>query len=216
MDNRITTRADVLWNGTHLFALMYKDSNASPSKLYKYRYDAGTTTYTLLPGFPVTLPLQGDPTSAKTAVLAQDSTGTLWVTYHTNDVGATTGKIHVIWSTSADQTVWNTTGLVLQEPVSPGDVANIVAFDHKIGVLWSNQAVAGTNFGFRVHVDGDPETTWQPVEIVAQGSGIANAHLSLAVTETQAPQPLCAHPRQWDLARADAHHAQWHTTHGGV
>jgi hypothetical protein len=65
VDSRITTRADVFWNGTHLFALMYKDSNASPSKLYKYRYDAGTQTYTWLPDFPVTLPLQGTPPRPK-------------------------------------------------------------------------------------------------------------------------------------------------------
>jgi hypothetical protein len=57
------------------------------------------------------------------------------MTYETRDVGASYGKIYVIWSTSADQTVWDITGLVLQEPVSTGDVANIVAFDHKVGIL---------------------------------------------------------------------------------
>jgi hypothetical protein len=79
----------------------------------KYSYNTDTKTYTRLPSFLVTLPLQGDPTSAETATLTKDSTGTLWMTYVTMDVGDTAGKIYGIWSTSADQTVWDTIGLVL-------------------------------------------------------------------------------------------------------
>jgi hypothetical protein len=89
----------------------------------------------------------------------------------------------VLWTTTPDHKTWNTTGFVIFEPVDGDDIAAVVAFANRIGVMWSNQL--SQNFSFRIHLDGDPETTWQPVEIVAQGNKIADDHLNLAVTEAQ-------------------------------
>jgi hypothetical protein len=171
VDTSISARADVLWTDPFLFVLLYKGSTVS---LSKYSYDAPTQTYTRLPGFPVSLPLAS---GSESATIAQDSTGKLWIVY---DPG---NKIRVMWSTTSDHTGWNTTGMVLYEPVDSDDLADIVAFNNRIGVMWSNQSA--DNFGFRIHVDGQPETTWGPVEVVEQGGSIADDHVNLAVTDAQ-------------------------------
>jgi hypothetical protein len=49
--------------------------------------------------------------------------------------------------------------------------------------MWSNQVL--DNFGFRVHIDGQPETSWGSVETVSQGGRIADDHIHLTVTPAQ-------------------------------
>jgi hypothetical protein len=172
VDTSIGARADVLWNGTNLFVLMY---SGSTGRLSKYSYNASTKTYSRLPGFPVPLSLAS---GSESAVMEQDSTGKLWIAY---DPGT---QIRVIWSTNAEHTSWNTTGMVLAT-IDSDDIAAIVAFDNRIGVMWSNQRSDSDNFGFRIHVDGASETTWGPVEIVDQGGQIADDHINFAVTPAQ-------------------------------
>jgi hypothetical protein len=165
-------RADVLWNGANLFVLMYKSATV---RLSKYSYNNVTKTYTRLSGFPVTMSLVS---GAESAVIEQDSTGKLWLAYEGGN------QIHVLWSTNLAHTSWNTAGMVLAS-VDDDDIAAIVAFNNRIGVMWSNQRTDSDNFGFRVHVDGASETTWEPVEIVDQGGDIADDHINLAVTPAQ-------------------------------
>ena len=102
VDTHITTRTDILWNGTYLFALAYQDANSLPTRLYKYSYNTDSHTYTLLPGFPVALRPKGNPGSDQTAATAQNSTDKLRAPNEANDMGATTGKSRVTRSTSAD------------------------------------------------------------------------------------------------------------------
>lgn len=102
VDEHITRQADVLWNGTYLFALTYKDANSFPTRLYKYRYNTASRTYTLLSGFPVALRLHGDPGSAQPVAMSQDSMGRLRIAYETTEAGETTGKRRVIWATVAE------------------------------------------------------------------------------------------------------------------
>jgi hypothetical protein len=101
VDDHITRQADVLWNGTYLFALTYKDANSFPAKLYKYHYNAASRTYTLLSGFPVALRLPGDPGSAQPVAMSQDRMGRLRIAYETTEAGETSGRRRVIWATVA-------------------------------------------------------------------------------------------------------------------
>jgi hypothetical protein len=71
VDASPSARADVLWNGTHLFVLMYKGTTASFSK---YTYNAGTQTYTRILHVP-TITLSGG--TSESATIDQDSTGRL-------------------------------------------------------------------------------------------------------------------------------------------
>jgi hypothetical protein len=77
--------------------------------------------------------------------------------------------VHVIWSTSLDHTIWNTSGIVLAADVADvtPEAATIMSFGgNKIGVVWSNQALG--EIAFRFHRDGDPEASWSPKEIVGR------------------------------------------------
>src|SRR5690606_34815436 len=60
---------------------------------------------------------------------------------------------------------------------SSDDISSIVAFQGKIGVMWSNQNT--DKFYFAIHNDNDDDMTWQTEEVAAQGNGIADDHISL-------------------------------------
>jgi hypothetical protein len=157
--------ADVKWNGTDLFILVYA---ASPS-LFKYSYDAELRIWILAPGFPVMLPR---PSGAETMVLEQDSTGRLWVT------AEGLGAIYVYWSTSADHRAWSPSGVILRSGVNIDDISSLIAFGgDRIGVFWSDQN--RDEFGFRVHRDVDDPAVWGDVEIADTGFGFADDHLNL-------------------------------------
>jgi hypothetical protein len=163
---------DTLWNGTHLFILVYQ--SGSLARLYKYTYAAASATYSLVAGFPVDLPLAG---LASAIAFHQDTTGKLWATY-------TSGRnVHVIWSTSLDHTTWNASGILLAADVADvtTEASTLVPFGgNKIGVVWSNQALG--EIAFRFHRDGDPAASWSPKEIVdcCEGlAGVADDHLTL-------------------------------------
>ena len=101
---------------------------------------------------PVSIPMLS---GSETIVIDKDSTGRLWATYEAGQ------KIGVVYSTSADHTMWVTTPVVLSGTVEVDDISTIVAFGgDKIGVLWSDQR--GQQVSFRVHLDSDPPATWQP------------------------------------------------------
>jgi hypothetical protein len=183
VDTRPETKADVLWDGSHLYVASGGGSDPSgqgtrkalDAVLYRYSYNATTKTYSKDFG-PVTIRTGG----AETIVLDKDSTGKLWVTYTQNS------KVYVNYSRTSDAD-WNTTALLLNVSgtnpnVSPDDISTLVAFDGKIGVLWSNQN-DGT-FYFAYHADGTAAAIGAtPVNwtgrIVYRQSNAADDHLNI-------------------------------------
>ncbi|HEY3217363.1 MAG TPA: T9SS type A sorting domain-containing protein [Candidatus Eisenbacteria bacterium] len=158
--------ADVKWNGTELYVLVY----ASTPRLYQYSYNGTNRSWVLASGFPVTVP---NPSGSETMVLEQDSSGRLWVTAEGG------GNVNVYYTTSADHRTWSSTPIVLRTGLNSDDITSIVAFGgNKVGVFWSDQN--RDEFGFRVHLDTDPVATWGPVEIADSGSGHADDHVNLA------------------------------------
>jgi hypothetical protein len=176
--NFVAGGPDTLWNGRELFILVFQSGTLA--KLYKYTHPSATS-WTLVSGFPVNLPLAPSslPTTgfATAIALQQDSTGRLWAVYPAGR------DVHVIWSTSADHRTWDTTGLILASGIDEltNEAVTITHFDgNKIGVVWSNQALG--EIGFRFHRDADPVTSWSPKELIdcCQGrGGVADDHLSL-------------------------------------
>jgi len=177
---------DCLWNGTNLFILIQESTVLA--RLYKYTYSPGTQNYALIQGFPVSLPLTGAGTNSSGKIGAmsfdQDSTGKLWAAYASGIGGD--GKIHVIWSTSADHMTWQTIPFILASGISTStqETAPIIHFGgNKIGVAWSNQVALEDAFSY--HVDGDPETVWSPKEVIDAGlgplelGGVAENHMSI-------------------------------------
>jgi type II secretory pathway pseudopilin PulG len=153
VEKRSSARSDVLWDGSRLYvasAPSNTQSSNQAAQLRRFSYDKATKSYTLDAGFPATV--ASNPLEA--IVLDKDTTGKLWVTYTQGS------KVYVNRSLTSDSS-WGTPFVlpVNGTTVDPDDISAVVAFDSKIGVMWSNQ-IDGT-FYFATHNDGDPDNAWQ-------------------------------------------------------
>jgi type II secretory pathway pseudopilin PulG len=149
IDERNTSKADTLWDGTHLYVVSAGTNTTNSShgaRVLRYSYNPATEKYTLDQGFPVTI----TSTGLETIVLDRDTTGKLWVTYEQNQ------QIYVNRSLNDDRT-WGTPFVlpVNGTSVAPDDISSVVAFDSQVGVMWSNQTDDAMYFA--THKDGDPD-----------------------------------------------------------
>ncbi len=178
---RTETKSDCLWDGTHLYVV---SGGASASALlYRYSYNPSTKTYSLDTNFPVTVRTGG----AEAMVLDKDSTGRLWITYTQSN------KVWVNRSTTADH-VW-TPAAAFNPPSAPSesnnatvdqdDISTLVAFDDKIGVLWSKHSTSVTTdpnaaFYFSYREDGAADTigAWQTKKIYS-GPNMSDDHMNI-------------------------------------
>jgi hypothetical protein len=183
LDTRPQTKADCLWDGTHLYVVSggydLNSPNAYSAQLYRYSYNAQTNQYSLDFG-PVLVRNGG----AEAIVLDKDTTGRLWVTYTQNL------KVYVNHSRTSD-TDWNPNAATTipgapttATSVSQDDISSLVAFDGKIGVLWSNESPgqfsgsSDTAFYFAYHADGTADTSWVTAPIYRQPNA-ADDHINI-------------------------------------
>ena len=182
IDERSKSSADTLWDGSNLYVLTtFSDQSFSCTpptsgdvtmRMMRYSYDSGAKTYTLDSGFPVTIA----NAAVQGAGMAKDSTGMIWVTW--GYPTASHGNVFVTHSTS--DTAHYVTPFVL--PLSGvttmecPDYSNVVAYDGKIGVMWSNQTESDLYFG--IHVDGALDTDWTRSTALS-GTGWADNHVNV-------------------------------------
>ena len=170
IDERNSSKADVLWDGSHLYVATAGPTSASShsGRVLRYSYDASTKKYSLDPGFPVIVTSGG----METIVLDKDTTGRLWVSYTQNN------QVYVNHSMGDDQS-WGTPFVlpVRGTTVSADDISGVVAFDSQIGVMWSNQVDDAMYFA--THTDGDPDNVWQESRTAIQGPKTVDDHISL-------------------------------------
>jgi hypothetical protein len=181
LDDRAGTRADVLWDGTHLYVASHVFSTCGcstsasgfPSRLYRYSYNSAAKTYSLDTGFPV----QINNTQTETLVIDKDSTGTLWATW------AQDGNVMISHTVGGNDQTWITTPYILPGATGQAtglnldDISTLVAFGgNKIGVFWSNQVTS--SFYFAYHVDGQADTAWT-TQTAASSPGFADDHINL-------------------------------------
>jgi hypothetical protein len=182
IDERSKSSADTMWDGSKLYVLTsYSDQSFSCSppttgditmRMMRYSYDSGAKTYTLDAGFPVTIA----NAAVQGAGMAKDSTGMIWVTW--GYPTASHGNVFISHSTTdtahyVAPYVLPLSGVTTME--CP-DYSNIVAYDGKIGVMWSNQTESDLYFG--IHVDGDADTTWTRSTALS-GTGWADNHVNV-------------------------------------
>jgi PKD repeat protein len=177
VDERDQSRSDTLWDGTHLYVASHIWSNGSAvgdgARLYRYSYDASTDRYSLNSGFPVYI----NNLRSETVVIDKDSTGKLWAAW------TAFGEVQVA-ATQGDDRTW---GAPFALPVAGAsgldsdDLASVVAFDgDSIGVMWGTQTDPA--YRFAVHQDGQPDTTWGPMEPAVMGPNAADDHINLKTT----------------------------------
>ena len=175
VDERNQSRADALWDGTHLYVAShwFVNNGGSPgtgqeARLYRYSYDDAGDSYTLDPGFPV----QISDSRSEALVLEKDSTGKLWATWVRDSQ---------VWvnRTLGDDASWGTP-FVLPLPQAAGlyfdDIASIVALPGKVGVMWSHQI--DDAFYWAEHVDGQPDDAWT-LQTALAAPDMADDHINL-------------------------------------
>src|SRR4051794_37602279 len=160
------------------------DVAAGSARLLRFSYDPLSRTYSLDPGFPVTV----HDGSSESVTLAKDSTGELWVTW-TQLAPDNSNQVYVNHSVGND-TTWGTPFVLPTSAASAhyDDISAIVAFQgDKVGVMWSNQLTR--RFYMAVHKDGAADGSWQTE--VAYGGGVggcstgcANDHVNLKQLST--------------------------------
>jgi PKD repeat protein len=178
IDTRANTHADVLWDGSKLYVASHEfvnDGEAAvsgpPSYLFRFSYDAGAMTYSLDAGFPVVV----NTMKTETLVIDKDSTGKLWATWQQGN------RIYVNRTLDDDRT-WGTPFVlpVAGTSVTVDDNSAVVAFGgNKLGVMWSNQTSSSSAMYFAVHVDGQPDSTWEASRTAIQGPDSADDHMNL-------------------------------------
>jgi hypothetical protein len=181
VDERNSSKADALWDGTHLYVLSAGPNSANSAhsaRLSRYSYEAATHSYALDPGFPLTITNGG----MKAIVLEKDTTGKLWVTYTQQN------KVYLNRSLGDDWS-WGVPFVppVKGTSVTPDDLSALVAYDArtaapKIGLMWSNQADDAMYFA--THTDGEPDQAWQESRAAIQGLKLADDHINLKAPQT--------------------------------
>ncbi len=163
IDDRQDSRADVLWDGQHLYVVshIFAKNAGAPAppgqrgELYRYSYDSGSESYTLDSGFP----LEVTGGESETLVLDKDASGQLWVTY------VESGKVMVNHSINGDDTTWGTPFVLpVGSPanVASDDISSIITYTNHVGIMWSNQS-SGRLMYFAVHPVGTPDSVWTQV-----------------------------------------------------
>lgn len=175
IDERNSSEADVLWDGTHLYVASASDAAGVPEiRLYRLSYNGSTQTYGVDSGFPVTVGTAG-PVEA--VVLAKDTTGRLWMTYTRED--PTDRNVYVARSDSSDA-AWNAPfplPLAQAQNIDPDDISSIVSFEDKVGVMWSNQT--DDKIYFATHADGASDSAWTPAQAAFDGPFSSDDHVNL-------------------------------------
>jgi hypothetical protein len=117
------------------------------------------------------------------ASIVKDGEGRLWVGYAnglvtavtwSDDGGASWAEMHDLARTSGD---------------APAEVADLVAYDDRVGILWSDQAT--NSFRFASHADGDDPTAWAR-ETALSGAAVADNHIDLVRIPGESSDTLAA------------------------
>jgi PKD repeat protein len=191
-DDRANTSSDTLFDSatnklyvaTHVVSASSSTSpvtskSNNPSRLYRYSYSNGT--FTRDANFPATI----SNNSTESLTIDRDSTGTLWATWTQVSGSSTAGFTNTLFvnSTSGGDTGWGApfTPTVSNVPAtavkpSPDDIATLVSYAGKIGLLWSNQKDSAIYWA--VHTDSAARTSWAG-GTASSGTSRADDHVNI-------------------------------------
>lgn len=192
IDNRPNTKADALWDGTKLYVASHvaiesdgeeTATDINWARLYRFSYDAAQQKYTLDAGFPSNI----NRDRTETLVLAKGASGRLWATYVSRGTTANPNRDYRVFvNSSADGATWGTAFVpVLNGDSTPihvkrGDIAAVVAFEDKIGVMWNNTLDNDNHtlhFAYRAETNSSATDPWTVQSIVVPGG--ADDHISI-------------------------------------
>ncbi|QYG92235.1 hypothetical protein HC251_07155 [Iamia sp. SCSIO 61187] len=180
LDPRPNSRADVLWDGSHLYVASHVFTDGSPragrpSQLHRFSYDDAQDTWRPDPGFPEVI----NDVATETLVIDKDATGRLWATWVQDGTVLVTSTTNVDRGWAAPSAVPGATGL------DSDDISSLVAFTSptgpRVGVMWSDQNSETVRFTSRLALD--PVGLWSPTEIAFSGPRAADDHISMRAVQ---------------------------------
>ena len=176
LDTRPDSRADTLWDGTHLYVASHRYNTSFPTPtgttsrafLYRYSYNSATDTYSLDSGFPTLI----NQARTETLVIDKDSAGTLWATWKQDT------NIYVAHS-SVGGTSWAPAFILPgSSAVTADDISSVLTFgSNKVGIMWSSEV--DEKMRFSVHIDGSADSAWSAPEVAYAGIEAADDHINL-------------------------------------
>ncbi len=185
VDDRSQSLADALWDGQKLYIASHvysggsqtsgNASAANSARLYRYSYNAVTDAYSLdAPPGGVLI----NSAICEALVIDKDSRGRLWATW------TQSSKVYLNRSLSNDLTWGTPFALPTQgSNLSSDDISTLMAYDGKIGVVWSNQSDEKIYFSF--HHDDKADLDWEPREIALSDpslGAVADDHINMKMT----------------------------------
>jgi hypothetical protein len=176
VDLRHRSSADALWTGTQLYVAANMTPGVTGDQnvyLTRYSYDLSTKTYSIDTGFPIVLWSR----AVEAVVIDRDTTGTIWATF--TDVNTSGGRNAYVTHSTANDTAWVTPYVLPATGASnlkSDDISTMVAYNGKIGVLWSNQN--DNSVYFASHVDGLPDDVWA-LNPALQGPKYTDDHINI-------------------------------------
>lgn len=184
LDSRAQTAADILWDNSAQKLYLVSGGVGTDGWFMRYSYSQATKTYTR--DFnPIVVRSGG----GETIVLDKDSVGKLWITFTQGN------QVYVNRSTTSDS-VWGTPFVVPgAATLNSDDISSIIAYKDQtgksIGVLWSNHNTPSSML-FSFHKDGDPDTTWQPIQTIYTATCAADDHINLKSIQADASGTIFA------------------------
>ena len=172
VEERNSARLDALFDGQALYVVSAGTSESSTSasiRVGKWTFDPGLEQYQPVPGFPITVANGGTEVS----VIDMDSSGALWVSFTQGE------KVFVTHSASGNHLSWTTASVLpfaSATTLTTDDIAALVSFDSRIGVMWSNQNDDTMHFAY--HEDGAPDAQWTMNNAVSSPD-YADDHINL-------------------------------------
>lgn len=191
VDPRARSSADAIWTGTYLYvasALMTSTSTSDTNiYVYQFSYDPVQKTYAKVSTATIW------DRVVETVVIDMDTTGRLWATF--TDLNPALSMSVFVTHNTTEVDVWippyvlpatESTGLLID------DISTLVAYNGKIGVMWSNQATGNINFAF--HLDGtdDSANSWTFNPAVTGNPKYADDHLNIKSLQADASGQLYA------------------------
>jgi len=155
------------------------------ARLMRYSYVGGT--WKVDSGFPTQIMNY----SSETLTIDEDSVGNVWATW-TQAAADDTGAVFVARGSRRGAS-WGRPFLVpsvgseANRP-RPDDISSIVSFNHKIGVLWSNQRTSA--FYWSVHSDGAADAAWTARTAIRKYK-TADDHINMKSLQSTRRPRLC-------------------------
>jgi hypothetical protein len=186
LDERGTTKLDVVAAGNRLYVAAHKfvgnatgvaqTVTSNMTQINRLTYDPGTHTYVPDAGFPKVL----NPFQMESLTIDVDATGAVWAAW------MQAGRVH--WQRSTDGGVtWSAAAALSTQgaPATADDIASLVSYGDRVGVLWSDQTTGHDGFWFTSAAAGAGTVTWTAPETAYSGVGVGDDHLNLKVLDDE-------------------------------